>query len=132
MSGVQHAAKGPANRPTHTAEPQVHTASDLKENREQDTCQSACLTRCLFLTHNFGAYYGKKRAEKMFFQLDCCIFYISFTCVCDEIPVAITACTAEQSFGNISECKSHSQRRHDDYETPQDTFQTFHFKAQRD
>lgn len=28
MSGVQHSAKGPANWPTRTEQPQVHTAAD--------------------------------------------------------------------------------------------------------
>lgn len=33
MSGVQHAAKGPANRPTHTTEPQLHNAADLEKKK---------------------------------------------------------------------------------------------------
>lgn len=31
MSGVHHAATGPAERPAHTAQSQLHTAADLKE-----------------------------------------------------------------------------------------------------
>ena len=41
--------------------------------------------------------------------------------VFDESPEAIRACTAEQSFGNRSECESHKidrQGRHNDHETP--------------
>lgn len=66
------------------------------------------------------------------------ILHLIYMPVCDEIPVAITACTAEQSFGNISECESHKTDRHTAREDtmtmkpPQDTFQTFHFKTQRD
>lgn len=41
VSGVQHAAKGPANRPTHTAQPQVHTAADLREDRKK---KKGCLS----------------------------------------------------------------------------------------
>lgn len=88
----------------------------------------------MFVSHAqlWGILWKEKGRENVLSAGLLYILHLIYMRVCDEIPVAITACTAEQSFGNISECKSHSQRRHDDYETPQDTFQTFHFKAQRD
>lgn len=63
VSGVQHAAKGPAGRPTHTAQPQVHTAADLREDREQDARQSACLDASS-LTHTLLCIKQKKGKEE--------------------------------------------------------------------
>lgn len=34
MPGVQHVATGPAERPTHAAQSQLHTAADLRGGRE--------------------------------------------------------------------------------------------------
>ena len=59
MSGVQQAATGPANRPTHTAQPQVHTAADLRGNIEKDACQSAGLS---YIQYN--CLIGKNGEEK--------------------------------------------------------------------
>lgn len=44
VSGVQHAATGPTERPTHAAQSQLHTAADLRgEEKHRNRCTSARL-----------------------------------------------------------------------------------------
>lgn len=44
VSGVQHAATGPAERPAHAAQSQLHTAADLRGGeKHRNRCTSACL-----------------------------------------------------------------------------------------
>lgn len=47
MSGVQRSAERPAERPTHTPQPQVHTAADLEGKDKEKGCVSlgGCLTK---------------------------------------------------------------------------------------
>lgn len=63
----------------------------------------------MFVSHAqlWGILWKEKGRENILSAGLLYILHLIYMRVCDEIPVAITACTAEQSFGNISECESH-------------------------